>query len=413
MKCFRRFTFYSKDVTIDDKDAEPRVARGWAMTQAAVIAVAFALLLAGTNAVNPLLPVYREVLGLDALVLSLTFVLYVTTLVLCLLVLANPRLTRHAAGLLPAALIVALAADVLLALSTEWSVLVGRMVAGVAGGLATGAAAALVVAAIGASGRALSATGNLVGAVVGTAASQLVIELRGPAAMQDVFIIHGIAVLAVLIASVLVLAIRRRPNRIALRNVAGPPERLMLRRGDLRYFATGCVAWISVSIAIVFSATVFTELDVPLVRVVGPTLMLGTSAAAQLMSPTLARLSPALSGSALLSLGGGAIAAGALIPFAPLSLVGYAVLGVGVGIAYRAALVALSRGASPARQGALSSAYGAVTYAAAAIAVLVVGAAASVFGVIPVAVGAFIIAAAAAAMMLPFAPRLRETVTDQ
>ncbi|GAB2466555.1 MFS family permease [Conyzicola lurida] len=394
----------------DSNTVDAPESRFWALAQAGIVAVAFSLLLAGTNAVNPLLPVYREVLRLEPFVLSLTFVFYVTVLVIALVVLARPSLTRHATGLLLAALAVALGADALLSLSTEWSVLVGRMVAGVAGGLATGAAAALVVAAIGARGRALSATGNLVGAVVGTAASQIVIELRGSAATHEVFLWHGIAVLVVLVAASIVLRVRRAPNRLALATVAGVPEKLRLRLSDARYLATGCVAWAGVSVAIVLGATVFAELDSPLVRAVGPALMLGSSAAGQLASPHLARVVPWMSGVVLLSVGALGIAAGAVVDSPPLSLAGFAALGIGIGISYRAGLVALSRGASPARQGALSSAYGAITYAVAAAVVLTVGAVGNVTGVVPAAIGALVVTAVFGLVLLPFAPRLRDTV---
>ena len=375
--------------------------RSWALAQAGIVAVAFSLLLAGTNAVNPLLPVYREELGLEPFVLSLTFVFYVTVLVVALVVLARPSLTRHATGLLLTALAVALGADALLSLSTEWSVLVGRMVAGVAGGLATGAAAALVVAAIGSRGRALSATGNLVGAVVGTAASQLVIELRGSAATHEVFLWHGVAVLVVLVAASVVLRVRRAPNRLALATVAGVPEKLRLRVSDTRYLATGCVAWAGVSVSIVLGATVFAELDSPLV----PSIRAG-----QLASPYLARVVPWMSGMVFLAAGALGIAAGAVLDAPPLALAGFAALGVGIGVSYRAGLVALSRGASPARQGALSSAYGAITYAVAAAVVLTVGAVGNVTGVVPAAVGALVMTAVGGLVLLPFAPRLRDTV---
>ena len=107
------------------------------VVQAALVAACFSLLLAGSNAFCPLLPVYRDRLGLDPLVLSLTFTLYVAALVVVLFTLARPRFTRHAAPLLLASLTMMITSDL------------GRAVAGIAGGLGTGAASALVVAAIG------------------------------------------------------------------------------------------------------------------------------------------------------------------------------------------------------------------------------------------------------------------------
>jgi hypothetical protein len=138
--------------------------RAAAVVQAGVVATCFALLLAGPNAFYPLLPVYQDVLGLDPLVLSLTFTLYVVVLVLALFALARPRFARWAALLVLTSLAMLFGSDLLLARMQESSMLLGRVLAGAAGGLGTGAASALVVAAVGARGRAVTATGNTVGA---------------------------------------------------------------------------------------------------------------------------------------------------------------------------------------------------------------------------------------------------------
>lgn len=65
-------------------------------SQAGLVGASFALLLVGTNAANPLLPVYREVLGFDALLLSLTYVFYVTVLTAFFVIMARPSLARYA-----------------------------------------------------------------------------------------------------------------------------------------------------------------------------------------------------------------------------------------------------------------------------------------------------------------------------
>ncbi|WP_144721190.1 MFS transporter [Agrococcus jejuensis] len=377
--------------------------------QAVIVAASFAMLLAGTNAINPLLPVYRDLLGLDPLLISLTFVCYVGVLVVVLLVLARPTLTRFAAPLLVAALAVAIGSDVLLAIAQEWSVLAGRAVAGIAGGMGTGAAAALVVAAIGARGRAISATGNLVGAVVGAGGSQLVVSFAEAGSPQLVALGHASVLAILLVAASIVLRARRDANRAALVGIRGGRASIRLDRRVVRMLASGSVGWIGVSVGIVFGATIFAELEQPVARALGPVLMLAASAAAQLASPMIARVAPWASGLLVQAAGALGVAAGALWSATPVVLAGYALLGVGIGISYRAGLVALTRGATPAQQGALSSLYAAVTYAAAAVAVLLVGGIGNLSGVVPAAIGAFALVGVASLATALVAPRLRDT----
>ncbi|WP_127817738.1 MFS transporter [Microbacterium sp. CPCC 204701] len=386
--------------------------RALALAQAAIVAASFATLLAGTNAVNPLLPVYRDLLGLDPFLLSLTFVSYVGVLVVVLLVLSRPRFTRHAAPLLLAGIAVAIISDLLLANTQEWSILLGRAVAGIGGGMGTGSAAALVVAAIGAPGRALAATGNLVGAVLGTTASQLVVSLLAESSPQAVTLGHAALLGALLLAASVVLHLRRTQNRVALGTVSTSIATMRIDPSAVRMIATGVIGWFGVSVAIVFGATIFADLGQPVVRAVGPALMLGASAVAQLASPWFARVAPWMSGLVAMAVGAAGIVAGAMTGVDVLALIGFALLGAGIGVSYRAGLVALTRSSSPARQGALSSLYAAVTYAGAAVIVLAVGWIGNMTGIVVAALGAVAFAGVAALVALTWAPRLRDTADD-
>ncbi|MDM4763875.1 MFS transporter [Galbitalea sp. SE-J8] len=383
-----------------------------AVAQGAIVASGFALVLAGTNAINPLLPVYRDTLGLSALVMSLTFVAYVGTLVVVLLLMARPRFTRHAPVLFGAGLAVAVASDALLSLASEPAVLVGRAVAGLGGGIATGAASALVVAAIGDPGRGVSATGNLVGAVIGSGGAQAIVSLAPAVAPYLVFLIHGALLVVVLVASVSALLVRRAPNADALRPVTSAAEPLALRRRDIALFASGCIGWVAVSLALVDNATVFVDLGLPAARALASTVMLVASAAAQLASPVLARRLPWASGLGALALGIVVAGLGAIARIEPVVIAGFAIVGVGIGVSYRTALVVLTRGSSPARQGALASLYAAVTYGAAATSVLVVGAIADEAGLVPTLVAAAGVVAALAVVACIRAPRLRDTIAS-
>lgn len=383
--------------------------RAGAVAQSAIIAASFAMLLAGSNAINPLLPAYRNLLGLDALTLSLTFVIYVTVLVIALFVLARPGFTRHAVPLLLASLAVAIPSDLLLAHAEEWSILAGRALAGVAGGLGTGAASALVVAAIGARGRGVTATGNSAGGVIGAAGSQIVFVLLGAAAPQTVFLGHAALLTALLFAATIVLWKRRGINGPALSATHGPLEFTPLDRSAVRLLLIGALGWTGISIGVVFGATVFAELHQPIVQAVGPTLLLGTSAAAQLASPGISRIAPWMSGMVLTALGVTGIVGGAWTDSPIVAIAGFGVLGIGVGVSFRASLIVLTRGATPARQGALASLYAAATYTVAALIVLLIGWIGNITGLIEALFTALGVVGLLALAVTAWAPRLRDT----
>lgn len=389
--------------------------RRLALLQTTLVSTAFAMQLVASNAINPLLPVYREQLGLSALLLSMTFVLYVGTLVVGLTLLARPRFARHAPALLLLSLATLVASDLLAIQPDAASILASRVLVGVAGGLGTGAASALVVGAIGAAGRSVTATGNLIGAVFGMVGAQLLVSTVGADAPRLVFLTHAAIAVAIFVALAIVLLLRRRTNARSLEHQSGvvelrPERRLRLRPGAAGLLVTGSIAWIGSSIGVVFSSTVFAELGQPVVQAVGPALLLVASAGGQLLTPVLTRIAPWMSGMLALAAGCAAVAVGAVVVAPALALAGFALLGAGTGIAYRAALVTFTRGAATAQQGALASAYGAVTYTAAATAALVVGWLSDVLGFGPTTAWMFGVLALLALVALLWVPRLRDTI---
>lgn len=394
-------------------DSEPRGAgRRLRVAQGVSVAAAFSLLLAGTNAITPVLPLYREFHGFTPLTMSLTFICYVAVLTLVLLLMSRPALVRWSPWCLCGALALAVCADVLVSSASEPGVLAGRAVAGAAGGLGTGAAAALVVAALGSRGSSLSATGNLIGAVIGTAFGQICVAALGADAVHWTFILHGAACLAVAAALATILVRRRRQNRTALSAVVtGGRSSLSALRHHMMPTAVGCLAWISLSCVVVFLPSFFGELGMDTVKAVGVIALLVFSAAGQILSPYLARRVPWVSGVAALAVGVGAVLAGAAAHLSYISLAGFAVLGAGLGIAYRLGLVMLTRGAAPANHGALSSAYAAVTYAVAALVVLAAGAAGNALGVQTVVYLVFGIVGVSALAAALRTPRLGDTAT--
>lgn len=387
----------------------------FALLQTALVSTAFAMQLVISNAINPLLPIYRAQLGLNAVVLSLTFVLYVGALVVVLALLANPRFARHAPALLLASLVALVASDLFALHPEPRSILTARVLVGVAGGLGTGAASALVVGTIGAAGRSITSTGNIAGAVVGVVAAQLLVSTVGADAPGLVFVGHAVLVVVLFLALAAVLWARRRVNARALEHQTasmelGGRQRLWLPARALPVLVTGSIAWIALSISVVFSATVFADLGQPLVQAIGPALLLAASGIVQLASPALTRVAPWLSGALTLAVGAAAVAAGSVAALPVIAVAGLALIGAGAGIAYRAGLVAFTLGASSSRQGALASMYAAVTYAVAAASALAVGRVSDVVGFGPTTAGVYGVLTVLALLALVWAPRLRDTV---
>ncbi|WGX95313.1 MFS transporter [Nocardioides sp. L-11A] len=367
------------------------------------------MLVAASNAVNPLLPTYREALGLTPLVISMTFTLYVAALVVTLFAMARPQAVRRAGAVLLTSLFLIVGSDLLLADAQEWSILVGRVIGGAAGGLGTGAASALMVAAVGAKGRAITATGNTAGAIAGAAGSQLLVSLLSVgAAPRAVFFGHsGVAVLLI-VGLTVVLGLRREDNRSAL--AATPASAPSARAGcaTLRLFVPGIIVWTCVSLAGVFSATLFDELDMQVARAIGPVVLPCATAAVQLGAPAVLRLAPRSSG--MLATAGGivVILVGAWFRSDVLSIIGFVALGAGVGTGYRTALVVLTKGSRAARQGALASLYAAACYSIAAAVVTAVGVVGNQTGLVAAVCGTLALFGALALSVSAWVPRVSD-----
>ena len=380
-----------------------------AIFQGVLTALAFSLLLAGSNAMTPLLPLQRSMLGFSPLMLTLTFVSYVSTLIAVLLIFSRPSFTKWASWTVCAAMLTAIVADLALATVTETGILLGRALTGIAGGLGTGAASALVVAAIGAKGRSVSATGNLAGAVAGTTAAQLLVAAYGYMALHITFELHAAACLLVLILLAPVLYVRRAQNRQSLSSVhmaSAPPRVASDFRARKRVLAVGCTAWMLLSLSIVLLPTYFAELDMRMVGSTGIILFLACSALSQLASNRLKTLLPATSGTWCMVWGGVLILAGAYVHRDLLAMAGFVALGIGTGVSYRLVLMVLVKNASPSHQGAIASFYAAVTYGASASSVLVAGLMGNVLGIQNTVVAVFLMLICATAWLSKGAPRL-------
>lgn len=377
------------------------------IAQGVIAAMSFSILLAGTNATTPMLPIYHRVLHFSPLMMSMTFVAYVAILISTLLFCSRQGVARWSPPLLVSALLISAISDYLLSTASESWILMGRAIAGIAGGIGTGSAAALVVAALGAKGRSVSATGNLIGAVGGTALAQYCVIRLGDAAIHWTFIIHGGACLILAGCLVTVLAFRAKTNRIQLRNKLSTETASwhVLKRNRIPMLV-GSLGWMLISAAIVTLPVFFGALGMQWISSYGVIVLLTACAAGQLGSPWLTRVAPWMSGIFGMIIGSALIIAGGALLSSAVAFFGFIAAGVGIGVSYRLSLVVVTRGALPAQQGTLSSLYAAFTYAAAAVGVLAIGIAGNAIGLHQTVIGITVGMICALVLVAKKAPRL-------
>lgn len=344
------------------------------MMQGIFTAVSFSLLLAGTNAITPLIPIYKNELQFSPLLMSMTFVCYVLVLIVALLSLSRPTFVRWSAWFICLALVIMAISDGLMSLATEQAIMIGRAFAGLAGGLGTGSAAALVVSAMGVKGRSISATGNLVGAVIGTLFSQLCVNLLAAQAMQTVFYIHATACIFMFLMMFYILNCNKKTNDALLRVSRGPTQKMNFPiRSFLSPFAVGCISWAALASSIVFLPSFYDNLGMLNASRYTVIVMVSLCTLGQLGSPWLTRVTPSSSGMGSMLLGMALISASGFFLSTLMAVVGCALLGFGSGIAYRLALVVMTRNIPPSEHGARSSFYAAVTYCSSATFILSAG----------------------------------------
>ncbi|WP_462182857.1 MFS transporter [Klebsiella variicola] len=352
-------------------------------TQGIIAAASFSLLLAGTNMTTPLITIYKNTLHFNPFLMSMTFVSYVSVLIGVLFIMTKPPFVSLSPYLLSSSLLIAGFADIMIGSSTKSGILLGRSMAGVAGGLGTGSAAALVVAAMGIKGRSISATGNLVGAVLGTSFTQWSISQFGNQSMHLVFHIHAILCCMFFVVLMLVLFCNKKTNE-AILNSSISKENLVRVKSPLfthtLYMMIGSVAWISLSVAIVYLPSFFDLLDMSIANKYSIITMLLLCAIGQLSSSWLTSHTPRSSGMLYLMLGCLLVMVSSILSYSIIAVIGCGFIGLGVGISYRLNLLILSKGASPTQQGTRSSFYAAITYGAAALTVLACGLVGNIVG---------------------------------
>ncbi len=355
------------------------------------MAFAFTVAASGAIIANPLLPVYRVRLGLSWTEVALAFSVNLAALVGALGWGARGGVRIRPEVRLLVALGISLAADAVgvLARTETWAVFGSRALSGACVGIATGAAANLMVRVAGDRGRSLVALGSLVGAAVGLVVATLLVELL-PAPLVLVYPVHG----ALVLVAVAVLAATARAERPELRvsvittrgrshpQLAGEHRSARpdpTTRPGPRPFIAAALAWAAGGVLVGYAPSVAPD-------TMGITSPVGAQASAfafqgvaGLAGLGAAKL-PRWTGLVGLVVGCATSAVGVALGWSPALLVGCALAGLGQAVTYTKKLLLVSAGVSPIEQGTVSSRYSQIAYCASAGLVLAAGGLGSIVG---------------------------------
>ncbi|MGA5703840.1 MFS transporter [Peterkaempfera bronchialis] len=377
-------------------------------------------LLTGANLATPLYPLIQRRLALTPLDTTVLFTVYVFALVPVLAAVGHwsDHLGRRAL-LLPAVALSA-AGDALFASADGFAQLAaGRAVQGIAVGMATGAAGAALTDLL-PDRPALAAKLTLAASAGGVASGPLIgaALARGGQPVQVPFLVHAVALLALCVPLALLhprspghqpSVTRRRAGRAVLR-----PRALGLpsagRRDFLLAACTGFVSYavfgVYLSLAPGYSAALL-HTDSRMTGAAVAALLLGASAATQLIAPTVAgRLVPVL-GMAGLAVGLGAVVAAGYIHAPALLIAGSVLGGACQGLAFRTLFTAACAAMDVERRGSQLSAFWVIVYLGSALPIVVVGAVAQRVGLLPAFSGFAAVACAACLALAGAALRRR------
>lgn len=349
--------------------AEPKPERSAAAYGLAATA-AFCLLVVGSNIPGPLLPVYRDRLELSTFTVTALFAAYLVGLVATFTVVTRTRLPAHAMRVLPIAMVVCLVGDLALLAgndSVAW-LFVGRILVGVSVGLGTGSTATIVLATRGERGRAIAATGTLLGSFLGLVASAAVADLL-PGPTLTIYYIHATWLTATAIV-LITLHLRSRgtvtglicdPDATRPSGIADVVSQRSAPRLRMAGVALGAAGWAIGGIVVGLLPTVVTDMTGSgsiTMTSLAPIVLIGVAC----IAPRIIRSLPS------------PVAAGAITVGAALCFVGVwaenlstifaacVVWGVGQGFAYANGLKIVAAGVPPVEQGRVASQYASIAY---------------------------------------------------
>lgn len=375
---------------VDTRPHRPAVARGTAFW---LVALAFAVTMAGTTLPTPLYPLYQHRLGFSTLMTTVVFAAYAVGVVTALVLFGRVSdVFGRRRTLLPGLVCAAAGGLVFLAADSLPLLIAGRVLSGLSAGIFTGTATAALVdlADEKASDRAtlVATVANMGGLGAGPLLAGLLAQLA-PAPLRLPFEVH-LGMLALVTVGVWLMPepvrITGRPRLRVTRPRVPERVRATFLRASIAGFASFAVLGLFTAVAPSFLGR--------LLHLSGPALSGGVVctvfAASTIGQITLVR--PL--GRAALSVGCGLLIAGMALLIAGLAveslalLVGAAVTaGLGQGVSFRAGLTVINAEAPIGQRAEVASTYFIVLYVAISAPVVGVGVAADVVGLRAAGIG--------------------------
>ena len=353
----------------------------------ALLAYAFAAVMAGTTLPTPLYALYGQRMHFEVLTTTVIYASYAGGVLAALLVFGrwSDAVGRRPMLLAGTACALASAAVFLMADSVP-VLLVGRVLSGLSAGLFTGAGTAAVIEAAPPAWRdrapAVATVANIGGLGAGPVLAGVLAQYA-PSPLHLTFVVHiALAALAA-VAVLIVPETSSRTGSIGFQRLSVPPEvRSVFVTAALAAFAGFSVTGLFTSVAPAFLANVVGIDNHALAGVIAGTIF-GASAVAQIVAARVAPQRAVAVGCAILA-AGMAILVAALVFSSLAGLIAAAVVsGVGQGISFSRGLAAVADRTPADRRAEVSSTYFVVAYIAIAVPVIGEGFAARAFGLRP------------------------------
>ncbi len=352
---------------------------GAAATSAA--AYAYLVTMVGTTLPTPLYPIYEQRLGFSGLIVTVIFAIYALGVLVALLLLGHASDEVGRRPVLLAGLAFAAASSVVFIVADALGpLLIGRLLSGLSAGIVTGTATAALVDLAPSPGR-----GTLIGTIVqqgGLGSGPLLAGLLAQFAPDPLRLPYGVHLGLLALAAVAVVlmpepvADRRGRTRLRIERLSVPREvRGVFARAATASFAAFAVMGLFTALAPSVLAELLHLHSHWLSGVVAFELF-AASMAGQLSLEIIAASTGLSVGSGVMVVGSGliagALAAGSLV----LLLIGAAVAGIGVGMAFRSGLSLVNEASPSAERGAVASSFFVVSYVAISLPIIGIGLAA-------------------------------------
>ena len=357
----------------------------------AALVLAFTVVMTGTTMPTPMYALYQQRLGFSPVVETVVFAVYAVGVLGALLLCGRWSDLVGRRPLLLAGLASALASSVVfLVAGPVWVLLVGRLLSGVSAGIFAGAATAAVIEAAPPQWRtraaAVATAANTGGLGLGPVLAGAAVEFL-PAPLHLSFAVHAVAVVG---CAVLVLLV---PETVDVRPGARlRPQRPTVPAGVRGVFVSAATAGFAGFAVLGLFTAVSPRI---LAQVLGVTdhlvagvvvfVVLGASAAAQLLLRRLATGRALIWGCVLLVVGIGVVGASVAVASFPLLVAGAVVAGIGQGASFSKGLAAVNEQVDAGSRAGVTSAYFTVCYVAISLPVVGVGAASQAWGLVPAA----------------------------